>query len=311
MESLKDLLRPPFANYDVVVYFGGGLFFIPFINRYLIQPSAMHWPDFRIEIGSKIANELVSGLSLLFSIYILGHILAYLSSQLIEKLTDRILGKISTAIIISAWASNRRRNEHVRALIWDRVKSIKADRALFSTTVRLLFHLPVFPLYLFVFTVGIFGYYNTRVPQSVITAMRAKLNAIGIPDLRVGIRTKWFKPVEYFVMNRNSSATSRMYNYLVIGGLFRTLCFIFLSVLWVQIYFQIHFWLDAEWFLDPLMKNRLTHPALFEYMIVTFVYMFCLFSYLKFQRRYAEEAIFAFVFGSDGTSALTAHPDEE
>jgi hypothetical protein len=33
-----------------------------------------------------------------------------------------------------------------------------------------------------------------------------------------------------------------------------------------------------------------------SYSLLTIVYLFSLFSYLKFQRRYVEDAIFAFVF---------------
>jgi hypothetical protein len=296
MNGLKDLVRPPFANYDVVVYFGGGLFIIPFLNRYILQPLQLSWPQFQISLKSEIASEIVSALVLLFTIYILGHILAYTSSQFVEKLTDRLLGKISTSILVSSWVRPKKRNELIRALIYDRFMAIKGDNAIFPTLVRSLAHLPVVPTYIGVYSLGIFGYYNTRVPYSIILAARRKLPTIGLGNIGLGIRTKWFKPIEYYVMNRSPSATARMYNYLVIGGLFRTLCVVFLFSLWAQLYYAIHYWRDGDWFIQPIMNSHKPYTAIVEYALISAAYIFSLFSYLKFQRRYAEEAIFAFVF---------------
>lgn len=299
---MKDLIKPPFANYDVVVYFGGGLFTIPFINRYLIEPSKFQWPKFEITISSSIANEVVSGLSLLFCIYILGHLIAYLGSQLIEKLSDRILGKISTAILISSWSSSHQRNENIRALIFNRFRALRKDGALFTTFIRAAAHLPVLPIYGITFLIGIFGYYDTRVPYSIMTAARHKMPSLGLGDVSISIRSKWYKPLEYWVINRNPAAVVRMYNYLVIGGLFRTLAMVFLMSLWAQLYYLLHFWADGDWFLQPFLGSEASYSAVVEYLLMAGLYTFSLFSYLKFQRRYAEEAIFAFVLGQEQVS---------
>jgi hypothetical protein len=306
--EVKDLIRPPFANYDIVVYFGGGLFMIPFLNRYLFQPANLVWPQFQISLQSEIVSEIVSGLCLLFTIYIIGHILAYLSSQFIEKLADRLLGKISTAILISSWSRPRLRNEWIRALIFDRTSKIRRDRAVISTIVRVLPHLPALPAYFVIYVAGIFGYYDTRVPYSVIRAARRKLPTIGLGELALNIRTQWYKPLEYYVINRMPVATSRMYNYLVISGLFRTICIILLFSLWAQGYYIIHFWCDGDWFIRPIMGSGGQYSALIEYSLTLICYVFCLFSYLKFQRRYAEEAIFAFVFEESHPPPAAAAP---
>lgn len=300
---MKDLIKPPFANYDVVVYFGGGLFFIPFINRYLVEPTSLTWPRFRVDVGSSIGEQIVSGLTLLFIIYLLGHTVAYVGSQLIEKLMDRVLGKISTAILVSSWSSNNNRNEYVRALIYDRLSHVRRDRALFATLARGLFHLPVVPIYLIVYLLGIFGYYDTRVPYSIIRACRAKLKTIGVGNQSLTIRSKWYKLIEYYVANRNTVATARMYNYLVIGGLFRSLSLIFLISLWLQLYYVVHLWYDGDWLLRPFLGSTSWKGSVIEWTLVSTMYVFSLFSYLKFQRRYAEEAIFAFVLAPEVVTA--------
>ena len=44
-------------------------------------------------------------------------------------------------------------------------------------------------------------------------------------------------------------------------------------------------------------------PQVFSYEAICFLYIFCLASYFKFQRRYVEEAVFAFVFTKDASSS--------
>lgn len=302
MESLKDLVKPPFANYDVVVYFGGGLFAIPFLAHYFITPLQLGWPKFSVDTGSAITNEIVSGLTLLFSIYILGHFLAYLGSQLVEKTIDRFLGKVSTAILISSMSTPANRNSSIRALIYSKVKSISRDNATFPSTVRLLFHFPVIIVYVLVFSAGIFGYYNTRVTPEVIAAARRDISKLNLAGLTIKLQSPWFKPLEYYVINRDGLATARMYNYLVIGGLFRSLCIIFMTALWFHLYYIFHYLLDGDW---RLPGSSGLWSAAAQYAFLSLLYIFSLFSYLKFQRRYCEEAIFAFVFER---SANAGHP---
>jgi hypothetical protein len=159
--------KPPFANYDLVVYFGGGLFSIPFISRYVIEPSNLRWPKFTVNVGSSFANEAVSSLSLLFSIYILGHIIAYTASLTIEKTVERFLGKISSAIIISARSGADSVNEHLRALFFRRFKNIKRDKGIKASAVRAFLHIPALPTYAIANMLGFFGYYNTRLTPEI------------------------------------------------------------------------------------------------------------------------------------------------
>lgn len=297
-ELIPEAIRkPPFANYDIVVYFGAGLFFVPFANRYVVQPLGISWPAFNVEVGSEIAKEAVSILSLLFFIYITGHLLAYISSQIIEKMVDRILGKVSTAILLSSASPQRLRDKAIRTLIINRVSKIKRQRRIIDTIVRGLFHIPMIVPYAIVFALGLFGYFETRVPYSIVQAARRKIGILGLPGLHIGLKSKWYKPLEYFVINRLPYAVPRMYNYLIISGLFRSLSLIFLFGSWMVIIDYIHFRYDGHWNLSPMLGEKYGHEGLLEYGLMAMLYLFSLFSYVKFQRRYAEEAIFAFSFG--------------
>jgi hypothetical protein len=74
MGDLKGVLRPPFATYDVVVYFGAGLFLIPFLNRYIFEPFELKWPSFRVGLDEGFAAEAMSFLAVPYPVYPLEHV---------------------------------------------------------------------------------------------------------------------------------------------------------------------------------------------------------------------------------------------
>jgi hypothetical protein len=247
-------------------------------------------------MGEAFLTEAVGGLATLFVIYVAGHILAYSASEFIEKVADRIFGKVSSAIIVSCHSTATTRNDLIRALIFQRISTIRKENALLPTIVRFAFHIPALPLYALTFGFGFFGYYDTRVPKSTLMFASRKLAETPEVGDRISLRTKWYKPLEYYVINRCPEAVPRMYNYLVIAGLFRTLTMVFLLSLWAQIYFAVHFCIHGDWLLKPPIGAVTAHPMIVEFLLISVAFNFSLFSFLKFQRRYAEEAIFAFAF---------------
>ena len=134
MDALKNLGRPPFANYDLVVYFGGGLFALPFIYRYLLHPFGVPLPSFVLTESNRVTLEIIRGLALLMAVYVIGHLIAYLSSQLVEKTVDRFLGKMSAAIIVSMESSKADRDNQLKAMFRDRAEKIVAENAFFPIT---------------------------------------------------------------------------------------------------------------------------------------------------------------------------------
>jgi hypothetical protein len=180
-------------------------------------------PNFEVPLGGRFLSEAVSVLATLFIIYVIGHILAYTASQFIEKAADRVFGKVSSAIFVSCNATPATRNTLIRALIYQRFKATREEKALIPSLVRFSAHLPASPVYPMIFFLGFFGYYDTRVPKGTLHFASKKL--LGCPEIeeRIGLQTKWYKPIEYYVINRCPDAVPRMYNYLVISGLFRTL----------------------------------------------------------------------------------------
>lgn len=99
-DGIKDLVRPPFANYDVVVYFGCGLFSLPFLFHYAATPEEAGFLALEVSTGVPFADSAIKTLFALFAVYILGHLLAFLSSLFLEKTADLLLGKMSDASIL-------------------------------------------------------------------------------------------------------------------------------------------------------------------------------------------------------------------
>nr|WP_137677293.1 hypothetical protein [Parerythrobacter lutipelagi] len=248
--------------------------------------------------SNQVVLEIIRVLTIITFVYVFGHIIAYLSSQLIEKTVDRFFGKISTAILISSSSTSKNRNTHVRREIKSRSKNIYRDNALFSSAVRGLFHTPNFPIYVLVYIIGVFGYFDTRVPHSsLLEAQKKYKKHICAEDLTTDV--KWFKPLEYFVINRIPSAVPRMYNYLVIAGLFRSLSFVFLSSCWWVIIYLLAHTKYGTW---PLPGEDLIGDGVgvMELFALSSASVFSLMAYLKFQRRYAEEAILALAYWNEG-----------
>jgi hypothetical protein len=296
--DLKDLVKPPFANYDIVVYFGCGLFSLPLAFHYFVEPLGYRFPRFSFEIGIPIADTLISTLSLLFSVYILGHVLAYIGSVFVEKTIDSFFGKVSSAILISGASGRGRRSEIVSAWLYDRFRNSFRRGRRAQSSFRLFVHLPVLPLYALVLWLGGFDYYRSRIPYSIISRTREKLAKLGLEA--VGLRRAWYKPVEHIVMNNLPVATARMYNYLVISGVFRTVSVLLLGAIWMETYYAIHWLFDGHYLIKPLMHDQSTPMSHFlPFMLLYATFGFSIASYMKFSRRYAEEAVFAFALAKE------------
>lgn len=296
LDTVKDLVKPPFANYDIVVYFGCGLFSLPFMMHY-VGRLRISKTSFNFNIDPPFVSTLITTLTLLFSVYILGHIIAYVSSQIIEKTMDSLFGKSSTVVLIGASAPRDDFRVIIKRQLKDGLSKHLAKGRLFSTIVRLVAHVPVIPFYLVVSYFEVFGYYRSRVSGDVISSANDIISGRSPKAPKIETANEWFKPLEAIVANNNATATARMYNYLVISGLFRSVCLILLSSSWFEMIYLI---MKLRNYDPPegllMFGNTGVIPYIISYLAICLVYLFALFSYLKFQRRYVEDAIFAFVY---------------
>lgn len=293
-ESARELIKPPFANYDVVVYFGGGLFALPLINHYFVEPLHYRFPRFSFDIGYPFANEAVSLLSMLFAVYLLGHIISYCSSVFIEKTLDVFNGKVSSAILLSSYSRQTHRQELINAWVYDHfTKAFRRGERL-KNGLRFAAHLPAVPLYLVLDAIDGSEYYKSRIPRHLIYMAKKKFKSDGLGT--ISLHSPWYKTLEAWVIANNQNATAKMYNYLVISGLFRSLSFMFLLCIWAEILYFI--WQVG--FGGPIVKPLLSDHDSWDARVFCFALLYTAYgfshsSYTKFQRRYAEEAIFSYV----------------
>lgn len=296
--NLKEIVTPPFANYDVVVYFGCGLFCLPFIFHYIASPTEAGFLALEVATGVPFADSAIKTLFALFAVYILGHLLAFLSSLFVEKTADLLLGQTSDASILG----HRRRNigsfDEIRDWVkrrW-RLAWMKGSRS--RSTIRLAFFAPVAPSFVFAYAIKWFGYFTSRIPAAVYDRVTARLSAMDLPT--PGLTRDWYKATEHFVISNDPVALPRMYNYLVIGGLFRSLAFVFACCAWMEVGRLLGAFYQ-EWFRHDTLSNWAPLAKLGMYNTL---FAFAFVSYVKFSRRYAEEMLFSFALrgGPDTTS---------
>lgn len=294
MADIRDLIKPPFANYDVVVYFGCALFSLPIIDHYILKPTGFRFPTYQLGIGIEFADTAISTLSLLFSVYLLGHIISYASSLLTEKFIETFFGKVSSAIIISTVKEKRVKQEVVSAFVFRKLQQSLEPRNRKLSIIRIMLLLPVTPLFFLISWLGGFDYYKSRISTETLSKIRRKAVNLGLCEIRLD--EPWYKELEHYVINRHPVALSRMYNYLVISGIFRSLSAIFLACIWMEIYYLGHFLVTGHYHVTVIASDvRFGAERIFAFLGLYTVYGFSVSSYMKFQRRYAEEALFAFL----------------
>lgn len=69
-ELIKSAVRPPFANYDLVVYFGCGIFSVPFFIKFVAEPLGLDVYDKFFTDDVSISLQIIGIITVFFTIYI-------------------------------------------------------------------------------------------------------------------------------------------------------------------------------------------------------------------------------------------------
>lgn len=282
---MEKALKLPLANYDLVVYFGVGAATLPLISRYFIAKGKT-FPALFSGFPDKFMNDAVSIVSLFFVVYILGHGIAYLASLFIETPIYRVLGKPSTVIAEASAPTSSGKDQlrdHVKSRFLDAFK-----HPYLSDILNLIFHLPVIPLYILVYILKVFGFYQTKLNPIVCLRVHNRLTDHFDYVGDIFGKNRWFKIVEYSCANDHPAAMSKMYNYLVIFGLFRSVAFILLLSIWAELAYVAMG--NGIAFIDENGNGNI----MLRLFVLELSYFISFASFCKFSRRYAEEAIQAF-----------------
>jgi hypothetical protein len=293
--------KAPFANYDLVVYLGGGLFAVLIFWRYVARPFSIFDFSSLVSNGTSTWVQDVIYLVLLgVCSYVLGHLVSYQSSYFIEGFVERTLGKFSKIVEINtAHESKRlrslkseiRSNLKTRLLMWFRIPLTRL-RVPVPKIFPTIIHLPMLPWYALVYFFGFFDFADTRLPARMLDRAKQLMKS-ELTDFDFDENKQWFRWIEYYTSYNRPVAASSMYNYLTISGLMRSLSYLFL----------VSIWLEFAYLIAKLTYNfdRVSHGAgnavgwLLYFFVLYTAYITTATSYCKFFRRYVEEAIMGFL----------------
>lgn len=100
--ELPFVSKAPFANYDLVVYLGGGLFAILILWKYVGWPfQIFDFSSFLSTDNRSWVEDVVFLLLMGVCSYVLGHMISYQSSYFIEGFIEKSLGKFSKVVEIT------------------------------------------------------------------------------------------------------------------------------------------------------------------------------------------------------------------
>ncbi len=206
--------------------------------------------------------------------------------MLIEKFLFKTAGTPSKIIARSLNITNDK-DSHFISDILTQTRNTYRSPAI-SDLIRAAFHLPVILVYALIIWLRLFGFYQSKVNGFVVARVQQRLESNYDYHGAIISDTSWFKIVEYACSNDHPAAMLKMYNYLLIYGLFRSMAFIILCATWCELYFFI--FQGGLGFVDTTGPGNIY----FRIGILQLTYWVSFVGYGKFSRRYAEEAVQAF-----------------
>ena len=293
--------RMPFTVYDIIGYLAPGLLTLVFIlalppplEAFSFLPS---YTELRDGIGAYGATEkIIFAVILLIFSYLIGHLISFLSSITIERFLVIWEG------YPSAWAFRNYLKANWFELAYTSQKKITEDsgqaennsllssiREAQSFTSFTLLHVFLLPLTVGFIASAVIGARRSVIkplPDSIIIDALFHTDQIGAPIKSKTIGTAnvgdWFKWANAYVINTNNIAFLRMYNYLTLYGFMRSTVFVFNLVSWNVIITHLNTTPSPE----AVVQDGLVISCV---AITTISFL----SYIKFYRRYTEEAIYA------------------
>lgn len=278
----------PFANYDIVVYFGVGICSLPLIFRYFLSHNGAKFPPLFSGYSQPLINDIVSIIALIFGVYILGHGVALISSIIVERFIYDLMGTPSNVItrIAAPQVSHPRTSTRDSSIAG--LKKTYGNDPTPADIIRLLIHLPAMPLYFLMYSLRLFGFYESKISSFVVVRTQKRLEKCFDYNGSILVDPNWFKIVEYACANDHPVAMPKMYNYLMIYGIFRSISLLILLALWMELYY--YFLVGGLGFIDVNGSGNI-----FVRLAVLYgAYLIAIMGFGKFSRRYSEEAVQAF-----------------
>lgn len=273
--------RLPFTVYDVLGYLVPGFFacslaLAAFGGSSAFEKLNVYSPD--------TTGQVLAATFLLIVSYIMGQFVGLLSSITIEKLVCAYLGYPSRYLFE---AYTFRGNAEERTISVNAHREREKFKQVRWCEILLM---PIVPFMLLADACGLFGVLirpfkkNSDETCEILRCLQLKLKERGLGSFDNLKNEEWFRCVNFYAINNFPSALVRMYNYMTLYGFFRNMSFIFCALAWMP-------WLPWVRF-----ENGDVYKT---FLFLSPGFAFCSFllvlGFIKFFRRYSEEAILAFV----------------
>ncbi len=291
--------------------------------HYVINFFRFTLPTIAMPVSKSEIWLVLNGVILVSIAYFMGHIISYISSMTIERYVHRSFGYPSTVFL--------RTCGHTDILPADETKELKkvhendvfsnkflSNGSKISGIILLLVMLPLWPGMELIKRYGKFSFYRSNIDAGLLPLIKIKFQSLGT-GIAISHNTKWPKIIEHFVANNCPLGYARLYNYLVIYGALRSMALIMLIFTWMFIldkartlYYRVALSVDGVPQISIAGKNfktaienneSLTRApfdsillALLHFVIIIIISSFVLMAFCKFNRRFFEESIFAFLF---------------
>lgn len=216
--------------------------------------------------------------------YLFGMIISFISSITVEKIFIFYVGYPSHLLTSDAQFKG---NLGQRLIGKNLKKSVKSELFWISS-------LAMLPISLTLITLWLTGLVSILV-KPLYTGFRRLLCAkfeirctMRLDIDRLSDTPDWFRFVDYYVRINVPECYSRMYNYVVIYGLLRSVCFISTICFWYGVYNLFSIWIFPTLSLLSLSASVYLTALSFIGTVLFFL------AFFKFYRRYTEEAIIGF-----------------
>lgn len=281
MEGYRSL---PFAMYDLAVYLPGGAIFIA-ISKVSIDSLFGIGGPFLSNLSSNETIRLVlASIVWLSASYFVGHLAAFVSTYVVEKLVHNHLGYPSEVWLVGERVYRSSASTSFSLHQFFRDKLCRWPRGWVSYLI-LVAQLPALLPLALVFWLKPFGFYSPKLPAGLSNLVEQRLRYISQTS-SINDGNRWEKLVEHFVSNKCPVAYTRMYNYLVIYGALRILSLAIIFACWMLI-------IDSTF--NGLSGGEFDGLKAFLILSMPFAYVLSVMAFAKFNRRFFEESILAFV----------------
>jgi hypothetical protein len=278
----------PFATYDLAVYLPGGAILLV-LAQYTLE-TILGTPAFAPvnHFGSDLVNTVILGVLWLSASYLAGHLGAYLSSICVEKFVHTALSYASNIWIKKEeyTAAGVSGEQFTKNFLTEKTKeAIQKNKNRPTSIALFIFLLPIWlPLY-FHHRLKPVSFYDPKLPDGLLGDVRSEFSSIS-RTVKVEEGTRWEKMVEHHVANNCPLAYQRMYNYLVIYGALRLLCFIMILAAWIIIVKSALALFDPQGWIFSARRASL-------FFALSAGAYFAMLAFAKFNRRFFEECILA------------------